>query len=61
MNKDVPVAHDDRVRQELFWGWLDQKLQVFTRRLLEQVLFERAARADRGWMERATGWTFRLA
>ncbi len=38
MNTDVPVSPPTPSRQDLFWGWLNRKIESFTAEVLEQVL-----------------------
>lgn len=56
MNKDVPVSRSAQARQEVFWGWLDEKVQSFAGRLLEQVLLSQQQElVGAGWNQRRGG------
>jgi len=38
MNTDVPVSPRTPERQEVFWAWVDRKVESFTIEVLQQVL-----------------------
>lgn len=56
MNTDIPVAREPRGRQELFWNWMDQRVQDFVGKTLHQVLLlEQQALLGTGWNQRRPG------
>jgi len=60
MNTDVPVSSRPQERQEVFWGWIGQKVQSFVAEVLQQVLLcEQQHRIQASWNARGSqrcGW-----
>lgn len=56
MNNDVPVAPQATKRQEVFWAWINQKVETFTVEVLEQVLLrEQQELVGAAWNQRQPG------